>query len=53
MEISCLKGIAGEGENPKQADLGTVAARSCTQVRELCMLSNGGRVLLLGPMMQE
>lgn len=53
MEISCLKGIAGEGENPKQADLGIVAARSCTQVRELCMLSNGGRVLLLGPMMQE
>lgn len=53
MEISCLEGVAGEGENSKQADLGIVAARSCTQVRELCMLSNGGQVLLLGPMMQE
>ena len=53
MEISCLEGIAGEGESPKQADLGIVSARSCTQVRELCMLSNGGQALLLGPMMQE
>lgn len=53
MDISCLKGIAGEGERAKQADLGIASARSCTQVRGLSMLSNGGRVLLLGPMMQE